>query len=312
MSAELAPSAASTRRRTGLLLAAGTSVVSGVAVFANSYGVANFSNPTAYTALKNAMAALLIAGLVSLRGVRRSADAATFARAWKARAFLGAIAIFGGALPFVLFFEGLARAQSTQAAFIHKTLVVWVVLLAIPLLKERVGPVHFVAIAAVLLGQSLMQGGLSGFEVGNGEWMILAATWLWSIEVILAKRLMPEVPPATVALARMVGGSGLLILYSAATGKFSGITSVGPTGWLWILVTGTLLAMYVTTWLLALARAQAVDVTAILVLAVPITALLQFGIQDVAIPDLTLGSALVAAGSGAVFVMARRAAVSET
>ena len=49
------------------------------------------------------------------------------------------VAVVGGSVPFVLFFEGLARAEATQAAFIQKTLVVWVALLAVPLLHERLG-----------------------------------------------------------------------------------------------------------------------------------------------------------------------------
>ena len=47
-----------------------------------------------------------------------------------------------------------ARARgATQAAFIHKTLVVWVALLAVPLLHERLGPGHVGAIALLLAGQ---------------------------------------------------------------------------------------------------------------------------------------------------------------
>ena len=68
------------------------------------------------------------------------------ARAFPARprgwlALLG-IAAIGGSVPFVLFFEGLSRADATQAAFIHKTLVIWVALIAVPLLGERVGAAH--------------------------------------------------------------------------------------------------------------------------------------------------------------------------
>ena len=54
--------------------------------------------------------------------------------------------MIGGSVPFVLFFEGLARAEATQAAFIQKTLVVWVALLAVPLLRERFGVPHALAI----------------------------------------------------------------------------------------------------------------------------------------------------------------------
>ena len=47
----------------------------------------------------------------------------------------------------------------------------------------------------------------------------------------------------------------------------------------WVLATGVLLACYVGTWFAALARAQAVDVTAVLVLAAPITAGLSAAVE---------------------------------
>ena len=50
---------------------------------------------------------------------------------------LAPIGVIGGSVPFVLFFEGLARASSPQAAFLHKTLVLWVALLAVVVLGER-------------------------------------------------------------------------------------------------------------------------------------------------------------------------------
>jgi hypothetical protein len=55
----------------------------------------------------------------------------------------------------------------------------------------------------------------------------------------------------------------------------------------WVVLTGVLLAAYVATWFPALQRAGAVDVTAVLVLAVPITAAL-----DSAVNGTPLGSQL--------------------
>ena len=69
-----------------------------------------------------------------------------------------AVAVIGGSVPFVLFFEGLARAEATQAAFIQKTLVVWVALLAVPLLKERFRAPHALAIVLLLVGQAWLAG----------------------------------------------------------------------------------------------------------------------------------------------------------
>src|SRR5215468_4205014 len=110
-------------------------------------------------------------------------------------------ALIGGSVPFVLFFEGLARAQATQASFIQKTLVVWVALPAVPLLRERLGPAHVAAIAFVIAGQAALVGDTGTVTFGTGEAMILAATLLWAVEVVLAKRLLADIDARTLGAA---------------------------------------------------------------------------------------------------------------
>lgn len=94
--------------------------------------------------------------------------------------------LVGGSVPFLLFFEGLSRATSTQAAFIHKSLLVWVVILAIILLKERLGIAHVAALGLLVWGQISLAGGITDLGMGSGELMVLAATLMWSVEVIVA------------------------------------------------------------------------------------------------------------------------------
>ena len=153
-------------------------MISGIAVFVNGYGVrawTEVSDPTTYTTLKNTGAALILliaAGALVTRQPDR-VDLALVRKHWLG---LSLIAIVGGSVPFVLFFEGLARATSGDAAFIHKTLVIWVAILAVSILHERVGWPHLAAIAMLIWGQAALVGGLGAMEFGAGEWMILAAT----------------------------------------------------------------------------------------------------------------------------------------
>ena len=70
------------------------------------------------------------------------------------------------------------------------------------------------------------------------------------------------------------------------------------------LATGLILAAYVGTWYSALARAGAIDVTALLVPGAIITALLQSGSKALA-PQWP-GLALVAAGAALVLLAARK------
>ena len=287
------------RRQTGVLLASVTGVISGIAIFVNGYGVrawAEIANPTTYTTLKNTVAALILAiaaTAAARRGGGERVDRSPVKEHWIG---LSLIAVIGGSIPFLLFFEGLARAASMDAAFIHKTLVVWVTVLAVSFLRERIGFLHVAAIVLLVWGQAALAGGVAAIEFGAGEWMILGATVLWSIETVVAKRILDSVPSLTVGVARMAGGGVLLILYGLGRGAFSGLTGVTTEHILWILLTGLILSGYVATWFAALARAQAVDVTAVLVGGAIITALLELGIRDIALPPV-LGLVLVAIGA---------------
>jgi drug/metabolite transporter (DMT)-like permease len=109
-------------------------------------------------------------------------------------------------------------------------------------------------------------------------------------------------------------GIGLVLLvgYLVVTGRLGGIASVTAEGWSWVLITGILLAGYVTTWMAALQRAPASAVTAVLVLAAVITTLLQ-ALANGALPSPTsiAGALVLAAGVAVVgIVTARRPEVA--
>ncbi|MFC5175377.1 DMT family transporter [Nocardioides taihuensis] len=267
-----------TRRRTGILLALVTACVSGVSVFVNSYGVAAFGNPTAFTTAKNLVAAaILVVAVAAGRsyGVRLTRPQG--GRQWVA---LTAVGVIGGSVPFVLFFEGLARSTSPQAAFLHKTLVLWVALLAVVVLGERLQWGHWVAIGLLVVGSVGLAGGTPS-ALGAPELMILAATLLWAVEVVIAKRLLGSLSSWTVGVARMTLGSVVLLAWVAMRGNLSLLTSLTAEQVGWVLLTGALLATYVSTWFAALQRAQAIDVTAVLVLAAPLTAALSAAVDGV-------------------------------
>jgi drug/metabolite transporter (DMT)-like permease len=294
-----------TRRATGISLALVTAVVSGVSIYVNGHAVRHFSDATVYTTAKNAIAGalLLVLALTTQRPAARSVPATSRSSRAHWLALLG-VAVVGGSVPFVLFFEGLARATATQAAFIQKTLVVWVALLAVPLLRERFRAPHALAIVLLLAGQAWLAGHTGTVVFGTGEAMILAATLLWAVEVVYVKHLLAARAPRTLAAARMGIGTALLVGWVAVSGKAGQLSGLSGEQWRWVLLTGLLLTAYVATWYAALARAQAVDVTAVLVFGAVITALLS-GAADGA-PISAVGTILVAAGSALVVVAALR------
>jgi drug/metabolite transporter (DMT)-like permease len=88
------------------------------------------------------------------------------------------------------------------------------------------------------------------------------------------------------------------------SGRWGELTSLDGSQWAWALLTGVLLAGYVATWYAALARAQAIDVTAVLVLAAVVTAILDRTVEGVPL-DL-VGLALITLGSAAAAALALR------
>jgi drug/metabolite transporter (DMT)-like permease len=289
--------------RWGVLLALGTAAISGVSIFVNASAVKQLPDPALYTTLKNGIAGLVLIGL-ALATIRPASVRAVSARSW---GWLAVVGVVGGSVPFLLFFTGLAQASAPSAAFIHKTLFVWVALLAVPLLGERLGWAQLGALAVLLVAQLLIVPP-NGVTWGTGETMIAIATLLWAIETIVARRLLSSVPAAVVGAGRL--GIGLLVLigYLAASGKLAMVATLTPEQWGWALLTGLLLSGYVGTWFAALQRAPASLVTAVLVLGAPVTATL-VALQNGAFPapPALIGQALILVAGGMLLVpMLRR------
>jgi drug/metabolite transporter (DMT)-like permease len=219
---------------------------------------------------------------------------------------LAAIGIIGGGVPFILFFTGLAEATAPGAAVIHKTLFLWVAVLAVLVLHERLGSLQVTALAILLLSQLLIQSP-AGVGWGSGESLIAMATALWALEVIVAKRVLVDTPSPIAAAARMGIGLAVLVGYVGLSGGLAGIGQLTVEQLAWVLVTGVLLTGYVATWYAALQRAPASAVTATLTLAVPITATLQLASGGpVPSPTLLVGYASGLAAVGVLVWLALR------
>lgn len=294
-----------TRRRSGLSLALTAAMASGVAVYVNGEAISRFPSPTVYTTGKN-----LVAGVVLV------IIAVTFARRERAhvhavprvpldqRQMVGllAVAIIGGAVPFVLFFEGLASATSSDAAFIHKTLVVWVAVFAVVFLSEKVTLVHVAAVLLLVVAQIVVADGVGSLRPGSGEAMILAATLCWSIELIVVKRLVESVHSTVVAAWRIAGGAVLLLMWLSMTGRLQSVTDLSASQWAWLALTGSLLSGFVSVWFAAVARAQVVDVAAVLVLGAVITGAIDLAAGGAVVPMKAVGWLLIFVSVGAVVV----------
>ncbi|BCJ33382.1 hypothetical protein Athai_08850 [Actinocatenispora thailandica] len=298
----------SSRARRGVALAFVAAAISGVAVFVNAQGVSTAPDPTVYTTAKNLVATALLAA-VAVAAVRRPGGARWRPRGARQVLGVAAVGLVGGAAAFVLFFEGLSRTSSTHAGFLQKTLVIWVAVLAVLLLHERLKARHVLAVAAIVTGLVVLEGGLAGMVADRGELMVAAATLLWSGEVIVVKLLLADLGALPLALYRMGIGVLALLGWIAVTGRWPAMLHLGPAGWAWAGVTGTLLAAYVTTWFAALSRAPAIDATAALSSAALLTAgLSALTTLAVPAPAAVAGMALLAAGAAIVVAGSRRPA----
>jgi drug/metabolite transporter (DMT)-like permease len=292
-------------RAVGLLLAAGTAAISGIAVFLNSSAVKAVPDPAVFTTLKNLVAVAILVGLTAI--TVRPAEIRAIGTA--DRRTLTVIGVLGGGVAFLLFFTGLAMASAPSAAFIHKTMVIWVALMAGPFLGERLGLAPILALGVLIAGQALILPPL-GISWGAGETFIALATLIWAVEVVLAKRVLGRVRSPIVGVARL--GIGLIVLvgYLVLTGRTSGIVALDATGWMWVVVTGVLLAGYVGTWMAALRRAPASEVTSVLVLGAVLTAALAAATRGtIPEPVASAGYALVLMAVGALVLIGRRPAV---
>lgn len=288
----------------GVALAVGAALISGVAIYLNAFAVKQLPDAAIYTTLKNGVAAsILLAAALTLGGLR---EARTLTR----RQWLPilAVGVVGGSLPFIMFFTGLAQASAPSAAFVQKTLFVWVALLAVPFLGERLGWVPIAALAALLVGQALILPP-DGVRWGTGETLILGATLLWAVETILVKRLLASVSASLMALLRMAVGLIVLFGYLIVSAKLSVLAALSQPQWGWALLTGVVLAGYVATWFGALQRAPASIVTSVLVLGAVMTGALT-AVTKGAVPSATVvgGYVLIVYSAAALIAWSIRSA----
>jgi drug/metabolite transporter (DMT)-like permease len=252
----------------GIYLAFLTALISGVSNFVNKIAVDVIKPPLVFTAEKNTIVGLLIIGI--LIATWKWKKIACLTR--KQIAYLILIGIIGGSLPFYLFFTGLSQIPAINGAILNKTLVIWVAILAIPFLKEKMSVLQIAAVA-LLFCSNVLIGGFTKFQFSTGELFVLLATILWAIEHVLAKKILPTVDPDIVTAARMGFGSLILLVAASLVAPVALVKSLAPssTQMFWMTATVILLLGYVTAWYRALKFAPVTVVASILVSATLVT-----------------------------------------
>jgi len=240
----------------GKLLVLSTALASGIAVFFNSFAVQG-GDPIVFTAMKNAICAMLLAGIALSWGTWKE-----FARLNSSQwGTLLLIAVIGGSLPFALFFTGLSLSDGATGSCIYRGLFFAAAAFAFVFLKEKVGLNVVAGVVILMVANILLLGKIP--SIGTGEILVLAATVLWAAESVISKKALETISPQAVATARMLFGSIILIGALAALGKsgalFSASISLTDAA-----ISGVLLLVYVMTWYRGLAKLAVSEAAAIL------------------------------------------------
>ena len=287
----------------GTVFALATAFVSGISNFINKIAVTSVKDPIVFTTLKNSIAAVFLVGF--LAAIKKWPEIKSLTKKqWLKLILIGTV---GGAVPFALFFTGLSKTSAINAALIHKTLFLWVFILAIPFLKEKISRWQWVGVGTIFAA-NLFIGGFTGFKYNTGELMILGATLFWAAENIIAKKALSDMSSSVVAAARMSIGSAILIAFLYLRGG-TVLPGLNSTQWGWTLLTSLLLFGYVSFWYKALKTAPATYVATLLVPATLVTNVLSalFITHSFAAKDLA-SSALFALGTVLVVLFAKNSA----
>jgi drug/metabolite transporter (DMT)-like permease len=254
-------------KNNGITYALLTACISGASIYVNTLFVSQ-TDPLVFAVLRNTLIALLVSAALVGFGKPETLCAIS-KKQWLQLALIGAV---GGGIPFALFFSGLAATGAVNGNILQKTLFLWVALLAVPLLKERISKLQILGYLLLFSGLFVF-GGTYTVVFSAGSYMILGATMLWAVEVIVVKRIITSISPLVVAWARMVFGLPFLLAAVILTGKTVSVPALAsalvPAG-----ISSVLLLCYMGTWYTALSKAPATLVSSLLMFAPVVTVLL--------------------------------------
>jgi drug/metabolite transporter (DMT)-like permease len=272
----------------GIIFAVITALISGLSIFYNKQILITGVDPLILNILKNGGAAIILS-LLLITGKPKQNIFKLKKAEWVK---LLSIAIIGGSIPFLLYFEGLKSVSAINANLIHKSLFIWVAILALPFLGEKLNLLQVTGYIILVWG-NLLFGGINNINVGKGEILIFSATLLWSLENIIAKKMLKNIDSKIVGWARMFIGVLLLTAFVITNNKLHLIFGLNPKYIIPIAGSALFLAIYVSCYFKALKYTPATLVTSILILGTPVTNILNSLFILHNIPQSTLISALI-------------------
>jgi drug/metabolite transporter (DMT)-like permease len=257
----------------GYVFAILAAAVSGISVYVNSLGVKTFSDPVLYTALKDGVVGVILIAPLLISSGWRAEYRKLSARTW---AWMIALALTGGSIPFALFFTGLKTSTAATGAVLNHFQFVLVAVFAAIFLREKIKPALWAGFAVLLLG-TMLGTNLGAMKWNQGAVLIAASTVLFAIDFVIAKHLLRGLSTLMVMTARMTLGTAILFGYLAAIGDLGKIAHLKTVQVQFVLVTGLILLAFVVCTFTAIRHASVSAVLAIGAASPIITTLLQVG-----------------------------------
>lgn len=251
----------------GIALVTATALISGVSIFLNSYAIKGIE-PTMFAGLKNLGVGLVLVAIVI--GAKRIRLIKNLRRnEWLQ---LSVVGLIGGAIPFILYFNGLVATTAAKAGFIHKLMFIFIAFAAWKWLKEKITPAVWFGFAVLLGGQVLFLQTIP-LPLTRGDALIFIAMILWAAETTISKKLLATIPPSIVAASRMFLGGVFIWIYIFISGGWQSASSLTQPQWYWVALTTALLAGYVITYYWGLRHVPAHVAASIVTIGAPITSL---------------------------------------
>ncbi|MFN6992443.1 MAG: DMT family transporter [Fervidobacterium sp.] len=282
----------------GTILALCTAIISGIAIPANKLFIVKL-DPLLFTAIRSIIIGLIFL-LISL--VKSNFKIKNFKKSsWLN---LLAIAIVGGALAFYLYFSGVKLTTAGRAAFLHKTLPLYVAVLAFIFLKEKIDRKLAIAIALMFVGTIVLYfGQIKPAELWQnpslGDMLVIIATFLWGVENIIARKVLREGESNfVVSFARMFFGGLILFGVLLLLGKSNLLLSLTIEQIRNIGISTLILFGYVFTWYWAIKLINVSKAATFLLISPVISFVLGVVFMNEAFSNLQIvGSVLILIGS---------------
>jgi drug/metabolite transporter (DMT)-like permease len=251
----------------GTVLAILAAVISGFSIIVNKVFIVDM-DPAIFTFIR-----ALFIGIVFfvISSIECKFDYKKFKKvSWE---YLIAIGLIGGAVAFLLFFTGLKLTTGGRAAFLHKTLPIYVTILAFFFLKEKVTKKQIYAliimvVGLILLVSSPVDPSMFWKDSSLGDLLVIIATILWAVESVIAKHAMiKEESSFVVTFARMFFGAIFLFAIAVSWDKVYLLYYLEPRQIFSIFISTMFLTYYVLLWYLSIKFINVSKAATILLLA---------------------------------------------